>query len=36
VCGELQSVKIGRSRRIPLVALEEFIARKLAAAKQSA
>ena len=28
--GEIASVKIGRARRIPLTALEEFVTRKLA------
>jgi excisionase family DNA binding protein len=28
--GQLPSVKIGRARRVPLVALEAFIARQLA------
>jgi excisionase family DNA binding protein len=28
--GEIRSVKIGRSRRVPFVMLEEFVARRLA------
>jgi excisionase family DNA binding protein len=29
LCGELPNIRIGRARRIPLSALEGFIARKL-------
>ncbi len=32
LAGEITSVKIGRSRRVPMCSLEEFVARRLAAA----
>ena len=32
--GELLGIKIGRARRIPLVALESFIARRMTKAKE--
>jgi excisionase family DNA binding protein len=30
LAGEVTSVKIGRSRRVPMLSLEEFVARRLA------
>jgi excisionase family DNA binding protein len=33
---DIRSVKVGRKRRIPVLALEEFVARQLAETGQSA
>lgn len=28
-CGDITTIKVGRSRRVPIAALEEFVARQL-------